>query len=51
MVTRASIPAEFISYAKDPGKLAYASAGAGSTNHLCGALFEKMALTPSDRQN
>src|SRR5260370_25634235 len=48
MVTRASIPAtsvaEFIAYAKaNPGKLAYASAGAGSTNHLCGALFEKMA--------
>src|SRR5205807_3627803 len=36
--------AEFITYAKaNPGKLAYASAGAGSTNHLCGALFEKMA--------
>ena len=24
------------------GKVAYASAGAGSTNHLCAALFEKM---------
>jgi len=38
MVVYPSIPAgnvrEFI---------AYASAGAGSTNHLCGALFEKMA--------
>ena len=34
---------EFIAYAKtNPGKIAYASAGAGSTNHLCGALFEKM---------
>jgi tripartite-type tricarboxylate transporter receptor subunit TctC len=48
LVTHASIPAsnvaEFIAYAKaNPGKLAYASAGAGSTNHLCGALFEKMA--------
>jgi tripartite-type tricarboxylate transporter receptor subunit TctC len=48
MVTHASIPvtsvAEFIAYAKaNPGKLAYASAGVGSTNHLCGALFEKVA--------
>src|SRR5204863_8698384 len=48
MVTHAPIPAtsvaEFIAHAKaNPGKLAYASAGAGSTNHLCGALFEKMA--------
>ena len=34
---------EFVDYAKaNPGKIAYASAGAGSTNHLCGALFEKM---------
>jgi tripartite-type tricarboxylate transporter receptor subunit TctC len=48
MVVYPSIPAgnvrEFIAYAKaNPGKIAYASAGAGSTNHLCGALFEKMA--------
>jgi tripartite-type tricarboxylate transporter receptor subunit TctC len=48
MVVHPSIPAsnvrEFIDFAKDnPGKIAYASAGAGSTNHLCGALFEKMA--------
>ena len=48
MVVHPSIPAtsvrEFIEYAKvSPGKIAYASAGAGSTNHLCGALFEKMA--------
>ena len=48
MVVHPSIPAasvrEFIAYAKaNPGKVAYASAGAGSTNHLCGALFEKMA--------
>jgi tripartite-type tricarboxylate transporter receptor subunit TctC len=48
MVTHPSIPAanvaEVIAYAKaNPAKLAYASAGAGSTNHLCGALFEKMA--------
>ena len=48
MVVHPSIPAssvrEFIDYARaNPGKIAYASAGAGSTNHLCGALFEKMA--------
>jgi len=48
MVVHPSIPArnvrELIDYAKaNPGKIAYASAGAGSTNHLCGALFEKMA--------
>ena len=48
MVAHPSIPAtnvrEFIEYAKaSPGKIAYASAGAGSTNHLCGALFEKLA--------
>jgi tripartite-type tricarboxylate transporter receptor subunit TctC len=47
MVVHPSVPAktvkEFIDYAKaNPGKLAYASAGAGSTNHLCAALFEKM---------
>jgi tripartite-type tricarboxylate transporter receptor subunit TctC len=48
MVINPSIPAktvrEFIDYAKaNPGKIAYASAGAGSTNHLCAALFERMA--------
>lgn len=48
MVVHPSIPAgnvrEFIAYARaNPGKIAYASAGVGSTNHLCGALFEKMA--------
>src|ERR1700736_5952669 len=48
MVVHPSIPAnnvgELIAYTKaNPGKIAYASAGAGSTNHLCGALFEKMA--------
>ena len=48
MVVHPSVPAqtvpEFIAYAKaNPGKIAYASAGIGSTNHLCGALFEKMA--------
>ena len=35
---------EFIAYLKaNPGKVAYASAGAGSTNHLSAVLFEKMA--------
>jgi tripartite-type tricarboxylate transporter receptor subunit TctC len=48
MVVHPSVPAktvaEFIAYAKqNPGKVNYASAGPGSTNHLCGALFEKMA--------
>jgi tripartite-type tricarboxylate transporter receptor subunit TctC len=47
MIVHPSVPAktvsEFIAYTKaNPGKIAYASAGAGSTNHLCGALFEKM---------
>ena len=47
MVLHPSVPAsnvrELIAYAKaNPKKIAYASAGAGSTNHLCGALFEKM---------
>jgi tripartite-type tricarboxylate transporter receptor subunit TctC len=48
MVINPSVPAktvqEFIDYCKaNPGKIAYASAGAGSTNHLCAALFERMA--------
>jgi tripartite-type tricarboxylate transporter receptor subunit TctC len=48
MVIHPSVPAktvaEFIAYAKaNPGKISYASAGMGSTNHLCAALFEKMA--------
>ena len=47
MVVHPSVPAntvgEFIAYAKaNPGKIAYASSGAGSTNHLCAALLEKM---------
>ncbi len=48
LVVHPSVPAnnmkEFIAYAKaNPGKIAYASAGAGSTNHLSAALLEKMA--------
>ncbi len=48
MVIHPSVPAktvpEFIAYLKaNPGKVAYASAGAGSTNHLSAVLFEKMA--------
>jgi tripartite-type tricarboxylate transporter receptor subunit TctC len=48
MVVHPSVPAktvgDFIDYARaNPGKIAYASAGQGSTNHLCAALFEKMA--------
>jgi Tripartite tricarboxylate transporter family receptor len=48
MVVHPSIPAtsvrEFIDHTKaNPEKIAYASAGAGTTNHLCGALFEKIA--------
>ena len=47
MVIHPSVPAknvaEFIAYGKaNPGKIAYASAGQGSTNHLCAALFAKM---------
>jgi len=47
MVVNPSLPVnnvkEFIDYAKaNPGKIAYASAGPGSTNHLSAALLEKM---------
>ncbi len=47
VVVHPSVPVttigEFIDYAKaNPGKITYASAGVGSTNHLCAALFEKM---------
>ncbi|MDO9709068.1 Bug family tripartite tricarboxylate transporter substrate binding protein [Paracraurococcus lichenis] len=48
MVVHPAVPArsvaEFIAYAKaNPGKLSYASAGPGSTNHLCAAMFCRMA--------
>jgi tripartite-type tricarboxylate transporter receptor subunit TctC len=48
MVVHPSVPAntvaEFIAYAKaNPGKIAYASSGPGSTNHLCAAMLGKMA--------
>jgi tripartite-type tricarboxylate transporter receptor subunit TctC len=47
MVVHPSVPAqtlgEFIAHARaNPEKIAYASAGPGSTNHLCAALFENM---------
>jgi tripartite-type tricarboxylate transporter receptor subunit TctC len=48
MVVHPAVPAasvaEFIAHAKaNPDRIAYASAGPGSTNHLCAALFERMA--------
>lgn len=48
MVVHPSVPAnnvkELIAYLKaNPGKLAYASAGMGSNNHISAALFERMA--------
>jgi len=48
MVVNPEVPVnnvkEFIAYAKaNPGKLAYATAGPGSTNHLSAVLFEKAA--------
>ncbi len=48
MVIHPSVPAstvaEFIAYCKaNPGKVAYASAGLGSTNHLCAEMFARMA--------
>lgn len=48
MVVHPSVPAntvaEFIAYAKaNPGRIAYASAGSGSTNHLCAAMFAQVA--------
>jgi len=48
MVVHPSVPVrnvrEFLAYAKaNPGKLAYASAGTGSTNHLSAVLLERLA--------
>lgn len=48
LVVNPSVPVktvkEFIAYAKaNPGKLAYATAGPGSTNHLAAVMFEKAA--------
>ncbi|MCB4824805.1 Bug family tripartite tricarboxylate transporter substrate binding protein [Roseicella aerolata] len=48
MVVHPSVPArsvaEFIAHAKaNPGRISYASAGPGSTNHLCAAMFARMA--------
>ena len=48
MVINPALPAknlqEFIAYAKaNPGKIAYASAGGGSTNHLSAEMFKKAA--------
>jgi tripartite-type tricarboxylate transporter receptor subunit TctC len=48
LVVNPSVPVknvkELVAYAKaHPGKLAYASAGPGSTNHLSAVLFEKAA--------
>lgn len=50
MVVHPSVPAnsvsEFIAHARaNPGRIAYASAGAGSTNHLCAAMFARMTGT------
>lgn len=47
MVVHPSVPAntlaEFVAYGRaNPGRIAYASAGPGSTNHLCAAMFARM---------
>jgi tripartite-type tricarboxylate transporter receptor subunit TctC len=48
MVVHPSVPAGdvagFIAHAKaNPGRIAYASAGPGSTNHICAEMFARMA--------
>jgi tripartite-type tricarboxylate transporter receptor subunit TctC len=48
MVVHPSVPAngvaEFIAHAKaNPNRIAYASAGQGSTNHICAEMFARMA--------
>ncbi|WP_426958674.1 Bug family tripartite tricarboxylate transporter substrate binding protein [Muricoccus radiodurans] len=48
VVIHPSVPAntmaEFVAYCRaNPGKVAYASAGAGSTNHICAAMLARMA--------
>lgn len=48
MVVHPSVPArnvaEFIAHARaNPGRIAYASAGPGSTNHICAEMFARMA--------
>jgi len=48
MVVHPSVPAttvaEFIAHARaNPGRISFASAGPGSTNHLCAAIFARMA--------
>jgi tripartite-type tricarboxylate transporter receptor subunit TctC len=50
LVVHPSVPAtdvqSFIDYLRaHPGKIAYASAGIGSSNHICGAWFERMTQT------
>ncbi len=48
VVVHPSVPAsnmaEFIAHCRaNPGRVAYASAGAGSTNHICAAMLARMA--------